>query len=56
MEVFIWFIEECPVLWIPALFFLFVAVMVSGCLALLLFPAMDYFLEKDGGAKLADDF
>ena len=56
MEVFIWFVEEFPFLWLPAFFFIMLILILSGCAALLMFPVFGYLAEKDGGVKLADDF
>ena len=56
MDVFLWFIEEYPFIWFPALLFLLLAILLCGSLGLLLFPLMDYFIEKEGGVGLADDF
>ena len=54
MEVFMWFIEEFPFLWLPVIFFIFLVLILSGCVALLMFPVFDYITEKDGGANYAD--
>lgn len=56
MEVFMWFMEEFPFIWMPVVFFILLVIILSGCAALLLVPVFDYFVEKDGGVMCADDF
>lgn len=51
MEVFEWFLIECPFIWIPVCFFLLFSVLLSGVVFLLMFPLIDVFFDKERGAS-----
>lgn len=51
MEVFYWFLEEFPIIWIPACLFLSMCVLACGILSLALFPLLDLIFDKKEGVE-----
>lgn len=49
MQVLCWFLEEYPIVWMPACLFLMVVVLACGVLSLALFPVLDFIFDKKEG-------